>query len=112
MRYARRTRERVLNIEHGGVSEKSPDRENACIPGVVADADSGMAAGGMDDPVISHIDRNVAFVADDISRQCFGQTGNFSAALADRGVIVRKINDEMCVDRHDKAGTVNAFCQA
>ena len=73
MRYARRTRERVLNIEHGGVSEKSPDRENACIPGVVADADSGMAAGGMDDPVVAQIDCNVAIIADDVSRPAFGQ---------------------------------------
>ena len=111
MRYARRTRERVLNIESGGVSEKSPDRENACIPGVVADADSGMAAGGMDDPVVAQIDGNVAIIADDVSRPGFGQILDFSAALADRGVIVRKINAEMCVDRHDKAGTVSTLCQ-
>lgn len=55
-------------------SEKPPDRENPCILGVIADADTGMAAGGMDDSVVSHIDRNVALVADDISRPCFGQT--------------------------------------
>ena len=55
-------------------SEEPPDREDPCILCVIADADSGMAAGGMDDSVVSHIDRNVAPVADDISRPCFGQT--------------------------------------
>ena len=83
-------------------SEKSPDGENARIGGIVSDTDSVSITCGVNDPVVSEINRHVPVVADDIAGTGSRQTGNGSSAFADPRVIVGQSDIKMCIHCHDK----------
>ena len=99
-------------VFHPAASEKSADREDFHICCIFGDADAVLVIRGMDDAAVAHVDGYMSSVADDVAGLCIGQAAFYlSAAPADRGIIMRKLDSEVCVYRHDKTGAVGTFGQ-
>lgn len=94
-------------------SEESSDRQDSPVGCIVPDTDAILVIRCMDDAAASHVDGDMSVIADDISRPGVCKPSPYSsAALADPGVVMGKLDTEVGIYCHYETGTVTSVGKA